>query len=215
MMKHEGGPVYAGIDTHADTHHVAVIDGHGRPLGDAGPRHGGRLPAGGAVHRPMDAGGQSGRGVHWQLRRGPDPRASRGGICGRRGQPPQQVRPTGPWPFDDHFQMAQDRPSLKVSGGSGIDSACPRATRRAVQAATAASRMSSTATSAPTSPSSPASHNAGVGQQRPAPYGAGPGRLAEVEEPAGKLGEGHFGMHLHHPQRRFPNPLLHLEHFGL
>lgn len=25
MMKHEGGPVYAGIDTHADTHHVAVI----------------------------------------------------------------------------------------------------------------------------------------------------------------------------------------------
>jgi len=34
MMKHEGGPVYAGIDTHADTHHVAVIDGRGRPLGD-------------------------------------------------------------------------------------------------------------------------------------------------------------------------------------
>ncbi len=30
MMKHEG----AGIDTHADTHHVAVIDGHGCPLGD-------------------------------------------------------------------------------------------------------------------------------------------------------------------------------------
>jgi len=34
MMKHEGGPVYAGIDTHADTHHVAVIDSHGRPLGN-------------------------------------------------------------------------------------------------------------------------------------------------------------------------------------
>lgn len=26
--------VYAGIDTHADTHHVAVIDGHGRALDD-------------------------------------------------------------------------------------------------------------------------------------------------------------------------------------
>jgi len=34
MMKHEGRPVYAGIDTHADTHHVAVIDSHGRPLGN-------------------------------------------------------------------------------------------------------------------------------------------------------------------------------------
>ncbi len=27
-------PVYAGIDTHADTHHVAVIDAHGRPVDD-------------------------------------------------------------------------------------------------------------------------------------------------------------------------------------
>ncbi|MGW4335907.1 IS110 family transposase [Rhodococcus koreensis] len=26
--------VYGGIDTHKDTHHVAVIDEHGRPLGD-------------------------------------------------------------------------------------------------------------------------------------------------------------------------------------
>jgi len=34
MMKHEGGPAYAGIDPHADTQHVAVIAGHGRPLGD-------------------------------------------------------------------------------------------------------------------------------------------------------------------------------------
>nr|WP_270886029.1 transposase [Pedococcus sp. 5OH_020] len=28
------GWVYAGIDTHADTHHVAVIDTHGRPVDD-------------------------------------------------------------------------------------------------------------------------------------------------------------------------------------
>lgn len=28
--------VYAGIDTHADSHHVAVIDEHGRALGDQG-----------------------------------------------------------------------------------------------------------------------------------------------------------------------------------
>ncbi|WP_230990420.1 IS110 family transposase [Rhodococcus oxybenzonivorans] len=28
--------VYGGIDTHKDTHHVAVIDEHGRPLGDRG-----------------------------------------------------------------------------------------------------------------------------------------------------------------------------------
>jgi transposase len=34
MVKHEGETVYGGIDTHADTHHVAVIDVHGRPLGD-------------------------------------------------------------------------------------------------------------------------------------------------------------------------------------
>ena len=27
-------PVYGGIDTHADTHHVAVCDRTGRPLGD-------------------------------------------------------------------------------------------------------------------------------------------------------------------------------------
>jgi hypothetical protein len=30
--------VIAGIDTHADTHHVAVIDTDGRRLGDAGFR---------------------------------------------------------------------------------------------------------------------------------------------------------------------------------
>lgn len=30
----EQDPVYAGIDTHADTHPLAVIDAHGRPLGD-------------------------------------------------------------------------------------------------------------------------------------------------------------------------------------
>ncbi len=48
MMRHEqglqqrqrpgrsgrAGVVYAGIDTHADTHHVAVIDAHGRSVGD-------------------------------------------------------------------------------------------------------------------------------------------------------------------------------------
>jgi transposase len=34
MVKHSAGPVYAGIDTHAETHHVAVIDSNGRPLGD-------------------------------------------------------------------------------------------------------------------------------------------------------------------------------------
>jgi transposase len=48
MMRHEQGlehrqragrpgpaePVYAGIDTHADTHHVAVIDAHGRAVDD-------------------------------------------------------------------------------------------------------------------------------------------------------------------------------------
>lgn len=27
-------PVYGGIDTNSDTHHVAVIDAHGRQLGD-------------------------------------------------------------------------------------------------------------------------------------------------------------------------------------
>jgi len=26
--------VFAGIDTHADTHHLALVDAHGRPLGD-------------------------------------------------------------------------------------------------------------------------------------------------------------------------------------
>ena len=45
MVKHEGGPVYGGIDTHADTHHVAVIDVHGRPLGDV------RVPATAAGYR--------------------------------------------------------------------------------------------------------------------------------------------------------------------
>ena len=45
MVKHESGPVYAGIDTHADTHHVAVIDGHGRPLGDV------KVPASAAGYR--------------------------------------------------------------------------------------------------------------------------------------------------------------------
>ena len=48
MMRHEHGPepaqrprrtgrtgvVYAGIDTHADTHHIAVIDAHGRAVDD-------------------------------------------------------------------------------------------------------------------------------------------------------------------------------------
>ena len=33
-MEHDNTPVYAGIDTHADTHHLAVIDSHGRPLKD-------------------------------------------------------------------------------------------------------------------------------------------------------------------------------------
>jgi transposase len=45
MVKHDDGPVYAGIDTHADTHHVAVIDGHGRPLGDV------KVPATAAGYR--------------------------------------------------------------------------------------------------------------------------------------------------------------------
>lgn len=45
MVKHDGGPVYGGIDTHADTHHVAVIDVHGRPLGDV------RVPATAAGYR--------------------------------------------------------------------------------------------------------------------------------------------------------------------
>ena len=34
MMNHEAELVYAGVDTHADTHHVAVIGAHGRELGD-------------------------------------------------------------------------------------------------------------------------------------------------------------------------------------
>ncbi|WP_206663664.1 IS110 family transposase [Prescottella subtropica] len=34
MVNHDQFPVYGGIDTHADTHHVAVVDAHGRPLGD-------------------------------------------------------------------------------------------------------------------------------------------------------------------------------------
>ena len=34
--RHDVGEVVAGIDTHADTHHVAVIDPTGRRLGDAG-----------------------------------------------------------------------------------------------------------------------------------------------------------------------------------
>jgi transposase len=34
MMNHELELVYAGVDTHADTHHVAVIGAHGRELGD-------------------------------------------------------------------------------------------------------------------------------------------------------------------------------------
>src|SRR5699024_9028968 len=34
MVNHKQGLVYGGIDTHADTHHVAVVDAHGRPLGD-------------------------------------------------------------------------------------------------------------------------------------------------------------------------------------
>ncbi|WP_144837155.1 IS110 family RNA-guided transposase [Kocuria rosea] len=33
-MDQHSTPVYAGIDTHADTHHLAVIDAHGRPLED-------------------------------------------------------------------------------------------------------------------------------------------------------------------------------------
>jgi hypothetical protein len=45
MVKHDGGPVCGGIDTHADTHHVAVIDVHGRPLGDV------RVPATAAGYR--------------------------------------------------------------------------------------------------------------------------------------------------------------------
>ncbi|MHA3947186.1 IS110 family RNA-guided transposase [Cellulomonas bogoriensis] len=45
MVKHKGVPVYGGIDTHADTHHVAVIDGHGRALGDV------RVPATAAGYR--------------------------------------------------------------------------------------------------------------------------------------------------------------------
>src|SRR5450759_4921800 len=34
MMNHEAELVYAGVDTYADTHHVAVIGAHGRELGD-------------------------------------------------------------------------------------------------------------------------------------------------------------------------------------
>jgi len=34
MMNHEAELVYAGVDTHTDTHHVAVIGAHGRELGD-------------------------------------------------------------------------------------------------------------------------------------------------------------------------------------
>ena len=45
MVKHEGGPVYGGINTHADTHHVAVIDVHARLLGDV------RVPATAAGYR--------------------------------------------------------------------------------------------------------------------------------------------------------------------
>ena len=63
MMKHEGGPVYAGIDT-PRRHSSRRGDRRPRPPAGrrAGPRHGGRLPAGGAVHRPMD-GGRSGAAV--------------------------------------------------------------------------------------------------------------------------------------------------------
>ncbi|NMM16447.1 MAG: IS110 family transposase [Cellulomonas sp.] len=45
MVQHEGEPVDGGIDTHADTHHVAVIDVHGRALGDV------RVPATAAGYR--------------------------------------------------------------------------------------------------------------------------------------------------------------------
>ena len=45
MMRHDQGPVYGGIDTHADTHHVAVIDKHGRSLADM------QVPATGAGYR--------------------------------------------------------------------------------------------------------------------------------------------------------------------
>ena len=33
-MANESIQVIAGIDTHADTHHVAVINEHGKPLAD-------------------------------------------------------------------------------------------------------------------------------------------------------------------------------------
>ena len=34
MVNHNHGPVYGGIYTHADTHHVAVVDAHGHQLVD-------------------------------------------------------------------------------------------------------------------------------------------------------------------------------------
>src|SRR5665647_2715382 len=47
MMNHEAELVYAGIDTHADTHHVAVIGAHGRELGDT------QVPATAAGYRQV------------------------------------------------------------------------------------------------------------------------------------------------------------------
>ena len=44
-MEQDSTPVYAGIDTHADTHHLAIIDTHGRPLEDV------EIPATGAGYR--------------------------------------------------------------------------------------------------------------------------------------------------------------------
>jgi len=61
-------------------------------------------------------------------------------LCGGRGR--------------RHVHIAQARPSLKVSGGSGICHAWPLARRRAVQAAAAASRTSSIPALSPAGPRS-------------------------------------------------------------
>jgi len=46
MVTDQALPVYGGIDTHADTHHVAVLDSTGCRLGDT------QVPATSAGYRP-------------------------------------------------------------------------------------------------------------------------------------------------------------------
>jgi hypothetical protein len=103
---------------------------------------------------------------------------------------------------------------VKASGGSGMERASPRATRRAVHAATAASRTSSTGRTARDSEIA-GECDPGMGEQVTALLGTRPGCLTQGQRCAGQLSKADLRMNLDDAVASFADPALNLEQFGL